>query len=350
MACYDDGLRLVLHIGVIPCTLWACGRYGFDDTLLSDADSDGIDATRDARPPPPMLSCIGGLAATCGSNGTDSCCDSPPVPAGSFYVHYDVGTDGAYTNMTNLATVSAFRLDRHEVTVGRFREFVNAGMGTQQNPPTAGAGARTLNGLADQAGWDPAWNALLPADTAALITALQCPSGPTWQSTPGPGDGFAMNCMSWYEAFAFCVWDGGFMPTEIELKYAAAGGDEHRAYPWSVPASNVTINCTRANLFIGGTNCYFYIDRAGQRSPDGDGRWGHADLSGNVFDWALDWAGGTWPSPCIDCALLTPTANKFLAGGSVTQASTYNRVGYANARPPDQGVIDRGVRCARVPL
>lgn len=66
------------------------------------------------------------------------------------------------------------RLDKYEVTVGRFREFVNAGNGTRANPPIVGEGARTLNGTADQGGWDATWNGNLRTDTAALVAAIKC--------------------------------------------------------------------------------------------------------------------------------------------------------------------------------
>jgi formylglycine-generating enzyme required for sulfatase activity len=61
------------------------------------------------------------------------------------------------------ATVSTFGLDKYEITVGRFRQFVDAGHGTRAQPPASGAGGRTLNGMANQGGWEPAWNANLEA-------------------------------------------------------------------------------------------------------------------------------------------------------------------------------------------
>ena len=49
------------------------------------------------------------------------------------------GPHDASGDMRWPATVSMFRLDKYEVTVGRFRAFVDAGMGTQSKPPVAGA-------------------------------------------------------------------------------------------------------------------------------------------------------------------------------------------------------------------
>jgi formylglycine-generating enzyme required for sulfatase activity len=102
------------------------------------------------------------------------------VPGGTFYRSYD-GVD--FTNKSYPATVSDFYLDKYEITVGRFRAFVNAGMGTQASPPAAGAGAHP--GITGS-GWDSTRNTNLSANTAALTTALKCDATyPTWTDTAG---------------------------------------------------------------------------------------------------------------------------------------------------------------------
>ena len=72
----------------------------------------------------PGPSCAG-LAPTCGPAGNESCCTSLLVPGGTFYRTYGGVT---FNDKSFPATVSDFALDKCEITVGRFRAFVNAGM------------------------------------------------------------------------------------------------------------------------------------------------------------------------------------------------------------------------------
>ena len=307
----------------------------------------------DAAPPAQFLSCAG-LAMTCGASGGDSCCNSPEVPSGSYDRSYDLAGDGNSGNTSFPAMVSDFRLDKYEVTVGRFRMFVNAGMGTQARPPPPGAGAHVNNA---ESGWDASWNANLVTDTDALVAAVKCSSTfQTWTDTPAANEHRPMNCISWYEAMAFCAWDGGYLPTEAEWNYAATGGDQQRAYPWSSPPGALTpIDGSHAS-YNDGTNCVgdgtagcglTDLVAVGTK-PSGDGRWGHSDLAGNVFEWVLDWY-ATYTNPCMDCARLDTQSYRVLRGGSYGGDVSYLRAGYRYIGTPAGRNSGIGLRCARTP-
>ncbi|HEX3758201.1 MAG TPA: SUMF1/EgtB/PvdO family nonheme iron enzyme [Kofleriaceae bacterium] len=104
-------------------------------------------------------------AASCGASGGDDCCASLLVSAGTYDRGFDLAGDSLSGDMTSPATVSNFRLDRYEVTVARFRAFVEAGRGAKAMAPAVGSGAHPK--LAGS-GWQAAWNDNLASDTAAL--------------------------------------------------------------------------------------------------------------------------------------------------------------------------------------
>jgi sulfatase modifying factor 1 len=311
--------------------------------ILGDADIDASPVCAD-------------LPATCGSTGTSSCCESPLVTGGTFYRSYDVSGDGMYSSTSYPATVSDFRFDRFEVTVGRFRQFVLAHQGTQANPPSAGAGSHTL---IPSSGWDSSWNGELTTDTAALVAAVKCQASyQTWTDAAGANENLPMNCVTWFEAAAFCAWDGGYLPTDAEWNYAATGGSEQRAYPWSSPPNSLTIDCSYANYYVnptGGTYCASatggLTNRVGNESPRGDGRWGQSDVEGNVFEWALDWYANPYPTmTCDDCANLTPAALRVIRGGGFNADANTLRTGrHLVVDPPTTRFINVGFRCARAP-
>jgi len=329
----------------------AC-RFAFDPQGAPAPDSGLPDGPPDAAAV--SLSCRS-LAPTCGPMGNASCCDSLTVPGGVFYRSYDVAVDQWYADQSWPATVTTFRLDTYEVTVGRFRQWVSAGGGTLANPPPAGAGARTLNATANQGGWDSSWNANLEVDTAALMAALHC-SAPieTWTDAPGSNESLPINCVTWFEAMAFCAWDEAYLPSEAEWNYAATGGDQQRAYPWSKPAASVAIDCAVTNF--GGTNwpstaCVAAgTSRVGSNSPAGDSVWGQSDLGGNVWEWVLDSYAMTYPTPCTDCANLTPGPGRAVRGGSWYDLASGLRTAARIDDPPATRLTNLGMRCARTPI
>lgn len=281
------------------------------------------------------------------------------MPGGTYARTYRNDGDGA-TELADPATVSSFRFDKYLVTVGRFRQFVAASVAGWT--PPAGAGRHgQLNGgrgLVDSTsgGSEPGWQ---PSDAIQLATSatdwserLNCePSFHSWTDTPGPNETRPVNCINWYEAYAFCVWDGGFLPSESEWEYAAAGGDEQRKYPWGAtkpdPSSRYLIS--GCNFPPGASACSSVTNLAPVGTATlGAGRWSHLDLAGELSEWILDWY-APYGDPCIDCASLVDFSYRVVRGGSF--GTDVDNI-FPSARngdvPPSRNSF-YGVRCARSP-
>jgi len=227
-------------------------------------------------------------------------------------------------------------------------------MGTQASPPTVGSGEHAA---IPGSGWQASWNANLTTDKTALIAALKCDATyQSWTDTPGTFENRPINCVTWYEAMAFCIWDGGYLPTEAEWNYAAAGGDQQRAYPWSVPASSLTVDGSYATFYdgsnCGGPNppCPGMVDVG--TKPLGDGRFGQSDLGGNADEPILDAARGVgdpvYLTPCIDCALIkSGDYDHVVRGGNNGTLKLFMRTGHRSFRAPRYRASD--IRCARAP-
>lgn len=271
---------------------------------------------------------------------------APTVPGGTFDRVVDTTLCG---DLGYEATVSAFALDRHEVTVGRFRAFADAGGGLRGGAPEPGAGA-----FGDFAGWDARWDHYLAADRAELDARLNCDLRPTWTGSAGENEDRPLNCVDWYTALAFCAWDGGRLPTEAEWAFAALAGDEGRVFPWLSGGADGTAEAGRA--VFGASE----PAAVGTHSPAGDGAWGHADLSGNVWEWCLDGAPpdellpteGADPcatagltTPCVDC--VAPGPWRVARGGGWGLPARGMRAALRRADPPESRYHVLGFRCAR---
>jgi len=303
---------------------------------------------RDATTPAGVVgqSCsgVGGGKKDCGPGRGESCCTALPVAGGSFSRSYDAVT---FTDATASATVSSFVLDKFEITVGRFREFTRAVTGGWR--PQVGEGKHSYlpsGGLDNGAevGWDPTWTSSIVTSAAAWDAALACTGNATWTSTPGANEALPITCASWIDLYAFCIWDGGFLPTEAEWDYAAAGGSEQRVYPWSAPPSSTAIDCTRANHAPCGSAVAF----AGSTTA-GRGKWGHADLAGNVWERTLD-VYAAYSTPSLDAAFLSGTDRTLRGGSYVSSASaTTLTASFRNHAPDVSRDSIVGGRCAYAP-
>ena len=276
------------------------------------------------RTPP---SCLGDLK--CGDD--ESCCSAHEVPGGTFARRFDDEVEHDYVDP---ATVSTFLLDEFEVTVGRFRNFVSV------YPIALMQGDGKAPYIDGDTGWPG--GATLPATQDDLKALLNC-AGATWTDDTGLGvANRPINCVPWLVAYAFCIWDGGRLPTEAEWQYAAAGGEQQRLYPWSEPPENPSALAEHAYF---GPAPWPPLPVG---SKVGHGRWGHADLGGNLYEWVLDTYLDTYsPSNCIDCAHTAYTGFRTIRGGAfsfwkedmLTASRTYTL--------EDDSYDYLGFRCAR---
>ena len=318
--------------------------------------------------PPP--SCAGGGPGldNCGPNGNESCCESllvAGVATASFYRSYDgvSGTACYYADCDSKAypaQVSDFRLDKFEITVGRFRKYIAAVEAGWM--PSAGAGKHVhLNcglGLSDgrggyETGWDPRWNTPtnFPTDSATWDSKLT-PRGIHGETWSAGDDNLPIDYISWYDAVAFCIWDGGFLPSEAEWNFAASGGTEQRSYPWGSTPPGADAKLAVYGCYYHGTgpaSCSGANNMAPVGSiPAGNGKYGQSDLAGNVWEWNLDWVNATYPMSCANCANLVPSEYRVTRGGAFFNDAAQLLAGGRNYDVPDEPGVD-GARCARLP-
>lgn len=203
-----------------------------------------------------------------------------------------------HSSTSPLTTISAFMIDKYEVTNAEYQRFIDAGgYSTRAYWSDAGWAVRTSGGWVAPAGWN----------TAKYV-------GPNYP-------GFPVTGVSWYEAEAYANYMGKRLPTEAEWEKACRGNTS-RTYAWGD-----TLDSRRSNWLdsgdpndnnptpVGYFNGTLY--QAIFQTQDSPSLYGAYDLMGNVSEWVRDWyAQYGYPGGSLNPAGPASGSNKVHKGGS----------------------------------
>lgn len=207
------------------------------------------------------------------------------IPAGDF----TMGTNDWWPKSSpeHKRYIDAFYIDKYEVTNARYKAFVNAA--NYQVP-------------------DHWINGKIPEGRAKHPVVF----------------------VNWFDADAFCKWEGKRLPTEAEWEKAARGTDK-RIFPWG----------DKFDKNMGNTPQY----GKGNTMPvgsfeNGKSPYGAYDMAGNVFEWTEDWfkpypgnthsdenygerfkvvRGGSWyDCTSYKCGISSPTYNRIFFNQQTT--------------------------------
>jgi len=182
----------------------------------------------------------------------------------------------------------------------------------------------------------------------AFMKATQHPAPAYWDEPRLNGPEQPVVGVSWYDANAYCEWEGKRLPTEAEWERAAKGVDGKHHFPWGH-----TIEPTKAN----------YGQNVGKTTPvdsypDGVSGFGVYNMAGNVFEWVSDWYSPTYfqASPALNPTGPSSGFNfanqgqvKVLKGGSWLAPSTSLHTSHRFWNQPENNSygVGLGFRCAR---
>jgi eukaryotic-like serine/threonine-protein kinase len=232
------------------------------------------------------------------------------VPAGWFTMGDDGGLEDE--RPAHRVFVSAFRIDRLEVSVGRYERCVRAG-------------------------------ACTPPETAGSETRPDYFTSPRYRDHPVVG-------VTWRQAVAYCRWRHARLPTEAEWEKAARGTDR-RLYPWGSRFAPARLNyCDRRcrlpwrdRRHDDGSEDTTPVDA----HPAGASPYGALEMAGNVWEWVADWYGPSFyeRSPARDPTGPAGGTQRVTRGGGIFDDRVFTRATVRRRFVPTVASTSTGFRC-----
>ena len=251
------------------------------------------------------------------------------IPAGEFLMGSGPGTPyNSATTPVHTVYVDTFYIDKYEVTVGQYNQFVRD------------TGHRPL---------------------------------PDWVSKYSPTDQHPVVSVSWHDAMAYAKWAGKRLPTEAEWEKAARGGLVGTNHPWgNAPLDGTQCNFADKSLWeiwdkerdsednYADKNIddgYAYTAPVGSYPPNGYGLY---DMGGNITEWCFDaydenfYANSPRQNPIADILIKDGENNivainkmRVLRGGSWHYSPSAVWIAGRNRSLPTERHINHGFRCVK---
>ena len=195
------------------------------------------------------------------------------IPAGTFTMgSYDNEVNRNVNETQHQVTLSAFSMSKYEITVGQFKEFVDAtGYTTDAE--------RGTNGIFGSQYWT--------GETFLLHYGLDWSNDMWGYKRPIMEFNHPVIHVSWNDALTFAQWMGCRLPTEAEWEYACRAG--------TTTPFNTGNNLTTIQANYNGNHPYKNYAKGknrGKTMPVGSfppNAWGLYDMHGNVSEWCDDW-------------------------------------------------------------
>jgi formylglycine-generating enzyme required for sulfatase activity len=220
------------------------------------------------------------------------------------WTHRTMGpVNGDQEKPVHRVSLSAFYLDKHEVTVKEYQRCVAAG------------------------------------ECEAVDDADKLFSGTSCNGTRSDRPKDPINCLPWDYAAKYCGWVDKRLPTEAEWEYSARG-TESRTFPWGEEVPTASRAVVEGLVLDGRTAPV--CSKPGGNTPEGV-----CDLAGNVWEWVSDWYGTYSSDAQTDLRGPEKGTERVYRGGSFSEPGSVRASLRDKLDPRAHGNLMFGFRCAR---